>query len=198
MRPERGLPMAAPARLRPYRLAAEVWRRAMRMYGELEGEIVTRLDQDLLEDYCLLMEQLVEMDQMRKGAAAIWHELERRAGELDGKQVQLRQELMKVLKDPEQTAQIEALETKIEKTSDAYLTVLGKAAEAFDTVVKLDSRVDRKRSLLHTMRQSLYLTPRARAGTAPAGKAEPEPMDDMDKLLASVDQFVNSGKQDGQ
>jgi phage terminase small subunit len=47
----------------------------------------------------------------------------------------------------------------------------------------MDARLDGKRKLLHTLSQSLYLTPRSRAGVAPEQK-EPEHDDDpMDKLL---------------
>jgi hypothetical protein len=39
-------------------------------------------------------------------------------------------------------------------------------------VVKVDGRVDRKRALLLQLRQSLYLTPRSRAGVMPKSKSE--------------------------
>jgi hypothetical protein len=58
-------------------------------------------------------------------------------------------------------------------------------------VVKIDSRVDRKRALLLQQRQALYLTPRARAGAIPVQKQAEEPADDMDQLLSEVTRFVN-------
>jgi len=63
-------------------------------------------------------------------------------------------------------------------------------------VVKLDGRVDRKRSLLLQWRQSLYLTPRARAGAAPAKKEKEEAPDPLEMLLNDVSDFVN-GAGDG-
>ena len=75
MAPDRGLPMSEPARLRDHKLASEVWRRSMRVYAELESTIVTRLDMDLLVDYCMLMEQLSELDLMRRTTYKQWLEL---------------------------------------------------------------------------------------------------------------------------
>jgi phage terminase small subunit len=158
--------MGAPAQLRGHQVAEGVWRRAMRTYGELAKEIVTRLDQDLLIDYCLLMEQLSEMDQLRRSSVEIYQVMER--------------------------ARIEAAET-----DPALALSLGeKVLNAFDSILKLDARVDLKRSKLHTLRQSLYLTPRARAGTAPAAKEEEEAPDEMEKLLNDAGIFVATGKQD--
>jgi len=47
----------------------------------------------------------------------------------------------------------------------------------------MDARRDRKRTLAQNLRQTLYLTPRSRAGVAPPTKPPEEPDDDMDKLL---------------
>jgi hypothetical protein len=63
-----------------------------------------------------------------------------------------------------------------------------------DALIKLDARVDRKRAHLHKLRESLYLTPRARAGVAPAAAQAEEPPDEMEQLLGEVVQFVNEGK----
>ncbi len=147
-------------------MASAAWRRLMRIYSELEGQIVTRLDMDLLIDYCMLMEQLAEMDQMRKSAVEIWQQFEK--------------------------ARVEKQKDDPERALDLAVSAL----HAFDDIVKLDARVDRKRAELHKWRQSLYLTPRARAGAAPEKKVEPEPLSEMDKLLDEVDQFVNRGEKD--
>jgi phage terminase small subunit len=165
VRPERPLPMEAPTRLKGHDVAAAAWRRLMRIYAELEGEIVTRLDQDLLIDYCMLLEQLHEIDKMRKTVQQAWDQLEAR-----------------------RLALIE------EGEHEAATKLIDKVLEACDMVVKLDSRADRKRSLLHQIRQSLYLTPRARAGVAPNKKeVEPE-KDPLERLLDNVEDFVNGGK----
>ena len=65
LEPERGLSVQAPARLKDHPVAQAAWRRLMRMYGELQATVVTRMDQDLLVDYCMLMEQVVERDNAR-------------------------------------------------------------------------------------------------------------------------------------
>ncbi len=149
MRPNRELPLNAPARLRGHEIAESTWRRLMREFVSLEGEIVTRLDFDLLVDYCILTEQVHELDAMRKAAYDRWVSLQ------------------------------------IEQASEETLI------DAYDVVVKLDSRTDRKRALLLQIRQSLYLTPRARAGVAPAKKEPDEPKDELEKLLDDVSDFVN-------
>lgn len=133
MRPARPLPKSAPARLNDHPIAAATWRETMRTYLELEGEIVHRLDLELLISFCLLTEQLSELDKARQ----------------------------------------EALEQ-----SDLSL------------LVKLDARADRKRSLHHKMMQSLYLTPRSRAGASPPPKPPEEPISEMDLLLNDVDAFL--------
>jgi hypothetical protein len=138
----------------------------MRVYGELEAQIVNRLDLDLLVDYCLLVEQVDELDAMRKAAYEAWRRL------------------------CEQAQAEEGAGTEEILQGQAALIVM--QAE----VVKLDGRADRKRALLHQMRQSLYLTPRSRAGAAPARReAEPE-ADPMEQLLGAVTNYVN-GAGDG-
>ena len=47
----------------------------------------------------------------------------------------------------------------------------------------MDARLDGKRKLIFSLAQSLYLTPRSRAGVAPEEKDGEEPQSDMDKLL---------------
>ena len=162
MRPERGLPMSPPARLRGHKVASAAWRRMMRMYAELEGEIVTRLDSGLLIDYCLLIEQVFELDQMRQAAYQAW--------------TMLGSEYDKLL----QSGQLEEA-----------ISLVGKMTSASEVLIKLDSRVDRKRDLVFKFRQSLYLTPRARAGVAPAKKEQEEPKDPLEMLLDDVTTFVN-------
>lgn len=162
MRPERALPMRAPAQLAGHAVAEVAWRRIMRTYGQLESEIVTRLDQDLLIDYCILVEQSSELDTMRKAAYQLWLELGKKHDEL----------------------------VKEEKRDDAVIAATA-VVGAFDAVIKLDGRADRKRDLLFKLRQSLYLTPRARAGTAPVKKEKEEPPDELERLLDDVTDFVN-------
>lgn len=159
MRPKGELPKAAPARLKNHAVAAETWRRLMRMWGEVEGEIATKLDYDLLIDYCLLVEQLGELDTMRKKAYEAWLDLA---------------EANKRLKAEGEDREDDAAAMAIE--------VVG----AFDAIVKLDGRADRKRDMLFKLRQSLYLTPRSRAGVAPK-KKEQELPDEFERFLDGVE-----------
>jgi hypothetical protein len=177
--PQRGLPMAAPKRLKGHEIASAAWRQAMRMYGELEAEIVTRLDLDQLVDYCLLTEQVQEMDRMRKVVYGIWLELGKRHEDV-------KQEAEHT-KDPEAA---DALE-------EQAILLASKVIDAFEAVVKLDSRVDRKRALMLNWRQSLYLTPRARAATAPSKKEKEAPPDELETLLDDVSDYVNGDKGNG-
>lgn len=162
LQPVRDLPMDTPARLKDHPGAGAAWRRLMRRYDELKAVVVTRMDEDLLVDYCMLLEQLQEMDALRKSAVEIWKMLD---------------EQRKVLMELSQVA-------------DA-IHVAAKEADTFEMIVKLDSRVDRKRSLLLQLRQSLYLTPRARAGAAPDKKEKPIPPDELEKLLDDVEDTLN-------
>src|SRR5262245_60016153 len=68
--PRRELPMAEPRELRGYAVDAAQWRELMRTYASADGTIVTRFDAGLLINYCLLVEQLAELDEMRHLAMA--------------------------------------------------------------------------------------------------------------------------------
>lgn len=54
---------------------------------------------------------------------------------------------------------------------------------SFDEILKLDARVDAKRKLILSLRMSLYLTPRARAGAIPNEKPEDKPKSAIDQLI---------------
>ena len=166
LEPERGLSVQAPARLKDHQVAQATWRRMMRTYGQLQATVVTRMDMDLLVDYCLLMEQIAEMDELRKSSVDIWQMLDKQR---------------KVLMASNQVA-------------DAIL-MASKEADTFEMIVKIDSRADRKRSLLLQLRQSLYLTPRARSAAVPAKKEKPEEPDELEKLLDYVENSLNHESQ---
>lgn len=76
MQPESALPRN-PARLKKHPIAAAAWRRMLKIYDELDAEIVSRLDQDLLIDYCMLIEQLTEMAELRKNSMQLWRDLDK-------------------------------------------------------------------------------------------------------------------------
>jgi hypothetical protein len=156
LQPREPLRLKPPARLTGHPVASTLWRRMIAMYNGLGAEIVTRLDQDMLVDYCLLDEQSGEMDRLR---AAAMKNYERAQRTLD------------------RTAEKGEFDLKLLiKWQDSVNCSLGE-------VVKLDARVDRKRALLHDLRQSLYLTPRSRAGVAPPEKPPKEPKSEMAKII---------------
>jgi phage terminase small subunit len=147
------------------KIAAEAWRRVMREYRSLEGEIVTRLDLDLLLDYCVLAEQVHELDAMRATSREIYKNLSKLYNQF--------------MKNGQET--------------DAVM-MANKVTGAFDAIVKLDGRVDRKRDLMFKMRQHLYLTPRSRAGVAPSQKEREKEVDPLEAFLNEVTEYVNDGQ----
>lgn len=161
LRPSRALPQD-PARLKAYPVARATWRAIMREYNDIEGVIVTRLDYDHLIDYCMLHQHLAEIDMMRNTAYRIWLELSKVHDELANQ----------------------------DKADDAVVMAI-KVVDAYDAVRQLDTRSERKRALIKQWRESLYLTPRARAGTAPKEKEKEVPPDDMEQLLDEVETFMN-------
>lgn len=185
LRPVKCLPVDAPTRLAGHPIAEKVWRRMARLYNEIEGEIVTRLDMDLLIDYCILIEQVGELDQMRKAAFQAWL--------ADGVALdRATQKAMKAQAEAERAARLAkeageeipmGLFDQVAKLEEQAIELAAKAVNAFEAVVKLDSRVDRKRALVLQLRQSLYLTPRARAGAAPTPKEPEEQPDELERLL---------------
>lgn len=130
-----------PAALKGNRIASGVYTRLIKDYGSLEAKIISKLDYDILVDYCLMMAEVLELSNTRK-------QVSERADEAE--------------------------------TLDELLAAAG-------LLLKIDARSDRKRSQLHVLRQSLYLTPRARAGVNPPTKKEEEPEDELERLLNEID-----------
>lgn len=154
--PKNPLLLNPPARLKGYQGAGALWRQTIEMYRSLEVTIVSALDQDMLVDYCILGVQLVEMDGMRASAQKSFR-----------------------------TAR--ALLERYSERKDVDPKLLIKWQDSVNwaegVIVKIDARVDRKRALLHTLRQSLYMTPRSRAGVAPPEKPPEKPKTEMEKFL---------------
>lgn len=165
MKPARQLPVNAPAALKDMKVAAETWRRMMREYNSAEGEIVTRFDLDLLLDYCVLAEQVAELDEMRSNIRGIYR--------------MLIEQNKKFIED---------------KNPVEAIMMVEKIQGAMDQIVKLDGRVDRKRDLMFKMRQHLYLTPRSRAGVAPSQKEREKEVDPLEAFLNEVTEYVNDGQ----
>lgn len=197
MRPGKGLPVDEPSRLAGHPMAAKAWRRMVRLFNELQGEIVTRLDTDLLIDYCILIEQVGELDQMRKASYQTWLA----AGVASDR---AKTKAQKAQADAERESRLAkeageeipmGLFDQVAELEERAVELASKAVDAFEAVVKLDSRVDRKRALLLQLRQSLYLTPRARAGAAPATKEPEEEPDELERLLAEANDVIGNGNQ---
>lgn len=197
MRPGRGLPMDAPARLDGMDVGQATWRRLMREFAGIEGEIVTRLDMDLLVDYCALSDQLAQIDLMRNTTYKMWLDLGLTLDEAS-KQVLKARTAAKAAEKAAAESGVEMPDkgmgslAEVERWEAKAVELASKCLDAFEAVVKLDGRADRKRDLLFKLRQSLYLTPRARAGAAPDKKEEePKVVDPLEALLDDVNDFVN-------
>jgi len=156
LRPRDPLRLKPPVRLTGHPGARALWRRMIRMYSGLAAEIVSSLDQDMLVAYCLLDEQEAEMDRLRAAAMKNY---------------------TKAQKTLDRRAKNEDVAPKL------LIQWQNSVNWGLDEIVKLDARVDRKRALLHTLRQSLYLTPRSRAGVAPPEKPPEEPKSEMAKII---------------
>jgi hypothetical protein len=136
--------------------ASALWRKMISLYNGLAAEIISSLDEGMLVDYCILSEQCIELDFLRTAARAHYNQMKKSM-------------------------------TKAGKSNKLDPKVLIKLSDSLNwslnTIVKLDGRVDRKRAFLHTLRQSLYMTPRSRAGVAPQEKEEPAEPSAMAILL---------------
>lgn len=162
VRPVRTLPVSPPTQIKDRPGAQVAWRYLMRRFGETEGEIVTGFDLHLLINFCVAIEQLAQLNGMRDKAYEAWLEIAK---------------AHKRLVD--------------EKQTDEAVMMAIKVVGAFDAVIKLDGRIDRKVDLLHKLAQSLYLTPRSRAGVAPTRKEAETPPDELEQLM---DEFVGVAK----
>ena len=127
-----------------YEYAAKVWRRCVSLYKELSATIATPLDENLLEKYCKAEQQFVEMEKMRDGKIAECEDAREKAKKIklgsDEKQIKEWRRMWDIVNGMEKN------------------------------VTALDARLDAKGKYIHTMQQSLYLTPRSRAGVTPKRK----------------------------
>lgn len=155
LHPEKGMPSTTPATIKDDKIAAKTWRRMLKEYGHLKAELVSRLDIDLLLDYCIVTSQIVELESMRSNSFKVWKYL-------NDQRVQL-------AKDDDHLG---------------ALALIDKIQKAYDVIIKIDARLDAKRKLIFSYRQSLYLTPRSRAGVKPAEDTEKDaPVDPLEAAL---------------
>jgi hypothetical protein len=159
MMPRTKLTTTVPAQLRGRSSAGARWKRLIKLYGELQGTIVTAFDYDLLVKYCLLEDEVIELAEMRKIIKKEWAEKVKQASQMKPD--------AETLKD--------------------YLHLWDIANALFQRFQGMDARLDGKRKLLVTISQSLYLTPRSRAGVAPPEKKPEPPKSEMGDLLNTDD-----------
>ncbi len=155
MAPKTQITIRPPAALNGHVQAREVWKRIIGLYDETEGTIITAFDSDLLIKYCLAEEELHGLLALRSAILKLWQRHSRLLTRMRPSN--------KNLKD--------------------YYGALGTANALLQRFQGMDARLDGKRKMLVAMEQSLYLTPRSRAGVAPSEKEKDEPESEMDKML---------------
>lgn len=155
MTPRTELARVPPAMLKSHKVAAATWKRVVGLYNEIEGKIATSFDEDLLVKYCLLEEEVIQLAGLRDA----------------------------ILKDfSTQVKEARKFKPKADQIKD-YVQMWSVVNALFARFQGMDARLDGKRKLLHALSQSLYLTPRSRAGVEPPMKEPEQPKSEMDKLL---------------
>lgn len=144
-----------PPDLTGHKVAAGVWRRLVGLYNETEGTIITSFDADVLVKYCLAEEELLELSKLRNEIKQIW---ERHCKALDK------------MKPKDEDLRI-------------YYNALAQANALLQRFQGMDARMDGKRKLVFSLAQSLYLTPRSRAGVAPPEREPEQPKSPMEEML---------------
>lgn len=129
-----------------YKYAAGVWVRCIGLYLELQKMLATPLDENLLIKYCKAEQQFVEIEQFRDEKIKELASIREKAGKIkltsDAKQLKEWRQVLMAINDMEKN------------------------------IAFLDARLDAKGKYIHSMQQSLYLTPRSRAGVNPQKKRE--------------------------
>lgn len=144
-----------PARLRGHADAIQTWKWAIGLYNETKDSIITAFDAPLLVKYCLAQEELIELEKLRGEIKKQWDKSSKFLNKINVR--------ADMLKD--------------------YYNALNQSNALLARYQGFDARIDGKRKMLLAMEQSLYLTPRSRAGVAPAEK-DPEPeKSDMEDAL---------------
>ncbi len=155
MTPTTKLSESPPAILARHKKAMQTWKRLVGLYFEAEGEIVTAFDEDALAKYCLLEEECLVLEDLRDGVLGDYEGIHKQLARMKPKG-----EEMKI-----------------------YYSLLEQVNALLARYQGLDARLDGKRKHVHTLAQSLYLTPRSRAGVAPTEKAKPEAPDETESVL---------------
>lgn len=152
---ERGLSINVPAIIKKDKVASATWRRLIREYNRLEAELISRLDFDLLIDYCHVMSQTEQLDRMRSNSYEVWKFLSEQ--------------------------RVRFIE---EKNFIEALALIDKIQKSYDVIIKIDARLDAKRKLAFSIRQSTFMTPRSRSGVKPPQDQEQAaPIDPLEAKL---------------
>lgn len=148
MTPKTELTVDLPAllRIKENKIAAQTWARIVGLYNETAGKIATAFDMDLLIKYCLLEQEVLELGEMRATIKKDWEDNQKAA------------------KKMKPTA----------KNIKEWVHMWEVVNSLFQRFQGLDARLDGKRKLLLSLSQSLYLTPRSRAGVAPKQREHEE------------------------
>ena len=155
MQPRTALTRKPPAALVGHKTAIATWKWAIGLYSEVEGRIATAFDENLLIRYCLAYEQYFHDQNLLK--------------EITEDYRKMLKVVQKIKSNPENYGNIAKLWTQV--------NAIGQRMQG------MDGRLDNKSKMLHSMEQSLYLTPRARAGVEPPMKEPEQPKSEMEKVL---------------
>lgn len=136
-------------------IAAAEWTKLITLYNELDGTIVTKLDERMLITYCKLIQEELK--------------LEEKVDELDKAAKDMQAKALKIKPDTENFKTWVAMWAQVNGLTGNFKG--------------MDARLDGKRKHRLSLEQSLYLTPRSRAGVAPETKPPEAPEDPMEKHL---------------
>jgi len=177
MRSENELTMRIPAQQNGLKVAQDAWRKLISEFNAIEGKWVSKLDQSLVVNYCILVEQISELDQMRSAAYRQW---------LNQAQI-----VEQVQSDAAVAMRYSGSDVKGELV-DKAIDLVRQVESLQNQVLKFDARVDRKRALAMQYMQNLYMTPRARAAVVPTVKPPSGPDDPMTQLLNNARELQTS------
>lgn len=155
--PTAPLPHDPPPKLSGHKMASMLWKKIVELYDSIDGKIATAFDEETLINFVLLWEECEWLISIR--------------GKVDKERASVEK---MIAKKPE---------IKDDAKMKNYLNLLAQYSALLARLQGLDARLDGKRKLMHTLAQSLYLTPRARAGVVPPQKGTPPPADPMEAFL---------------
>lgn len=160
LKPSTLLSCDPPDSLKDLPVASATWTRVISLQNETQtaqdgSPIITAFDERLLEDYCRMIEEAQELGTFRKDLYAA----------------------LKTLTEQAQKLKID------DNGYEYFLEIWTQVNKLTANFRAIDARIDTKRAHIKKAAESLYLTPRSRAGVTPAEKRPEKPRSEMDKLL---------------